>query len=134
MQEENKWVNFENAKLFKELGYDVLCSCRFSICDPLDNSCMGIEDTKTKANWNAIKDSISIPEFKDVREWLKDKYNIGIGITSSLWGYELGKEIDKSKILWFCRSKFGVSDGYNYNEVYNKELNKVLNKIKNNYE
>lgn len=129
MQEENKWVNIENAILLKELGYDIPCICRFSISVGLDNSCMGIEDTKAKANWNAIKDSMSIPTFEDVRIWLHDNYQIAIGMSPSLWGYEPGKEIDKSKILWFCRSNFGVSDGYNYNEVYNKELSRILNRM-----
>ena len=140
MQEENKFVNIENAKLLKELGYNIPCKSRFADIDyihPLDITLSNIEDCKEEKNWNATEDSVSVPEFEDVRKWLSDKYQIVIGMSSSLWGFEPGKEIDKSKILWFCRSNFGVSDGYGYNNVYNKELKRVLMnllKIEKDYE
>ena len=76
MQEENKFVSIENGKLLKELGYDIPCKSRFPDIHPMDNTCSNIEDTKEEINWNARKDSISIPVFEDVRKWLHDKYQI----------------------------------------------------------
>lgn len=126
MPEENYWVSLENAKLLKELGYDVPCKCRFPDMDSLDNSCMGIEDAKAIANWNATKDSISVPTFEEVRQWTRAKYKIGFGMMPSLWG------IDRSDYdtTWFFRGGGFIVDGADYNKVYNKGINKILKKIR----
>ena len=136
---ENNFVNIENAKLLKELGYNIPCKSRFADIDyihPLDITLSNIKDCKEEKNWNATKDSVSVPEFEDVRAWLHKKYNVGIGITPSFWEINLGHEVD-DPYTWFCRSSFGISDGTNFNEVYNKELKRVLMnllKIEKDYE
>ena len=96
------FVNLKTAKKLKIAGYNLPCKSRFVDEDhitALDNTLSNIEDCKEAKNWNAFKDSVSIPTFKDVIKWLNIKKHAGFMISPNLWSE------DQDNPTWIVQSE-----------------------------
>ena len=68
------YVNLENARALKELGFDVPCVIGYTES--------GKETIDTAFNKNIYSSEISAPDFLTAADWLKEKHDIYIWFSS----------------------------------------------------
>lgn len=120
------FVNPKTAKKLKNAGFNLPCKSRFvdeDYVNALDNTLSNIEDCKEAKNWNAFKDSVSIPTFKDVIKWLNTKKHAGFMISPNLWSE------DQNNPTWIVQSEkpaMYYEGTTNYEETVNIGFQKYM--------
>lgn len=88
------FVDYENAKKLKELGFDDPCFAFFNE-DYIDNGVVGIGNPKNyndfsfNKTWrrSSVDDIVSAPLTQQVIEWLREKHNIVLIIDKTAYNY-----------------------------------------------
>lgn len=76
---EPTYVTFEQAKLLKEKGFDLVCTMRYNELRELAATKLGMH-----GNPNNYSGSYSAPEQWQVVEWLFDKHDIDVSVYGKL--------------------------------------------------
>ena len=125
-----KRVNFETAKLLKDIGYNLDCLYYYTPKGQMDWGYEYQSDAKVNTNWNnglgsyptESKDvSCSAPYQEEVKTWFRDKHNVIIEVNHS--SLSRGKF---NNVIAYFGSVYIINDQYQYKLFNNKTEPKYM--------